>query len=67
MFQRLSLILGRAFAFSPEDLRREDGQTTLEYAVVTAVVVAMAIAAAALFTGAVSAAVAKITAAIATI
>ena len=65
MFQRLSLILGRAFAFNADDLRREDGQTTLEYAVVTAVVVVMAIGAAALFTGAVGDAVTKITDAIA--
>jgi Flp pilus assembly pilin Flp len=64
MFQRFSLILGRAFTFSPEDLAREDGQTTLEYAVVTAVVVVMAIGAAALFTGAVTTAVGKITTAI---
>ena len=67
MFQRLSLILGRAFTFRAEDLRREDGQTTIEYAVVTAVVVAMAIAAGLLFTGAVQAAVKSITDAIATI
>jgi Flp pilus assembly pilin Flp len=65
MLQRISLFLGRAFTFSPEDLRNEDGQTTLEYAVVTAVVVVMAIGAAAAFTGAVGDAVTKITTAIA--
>jgi Flp pilus assembly pilin Flp len=67
MLQRFSLFVGRAFTFSLEDLRREDGQTTLEYAVVTAVVVVMAIGAAALFTGAVTTAVGKITSAINTI
>ena len=54
MLDRLSLLLGRAYALRLEDLRREDGQTTVEYAIVVALVVAMAVAVFATLSGAVS-------------
>ena len=60
MLQRLSLFVGRAFTFHPSDLRREDGQTTLEYTIVAALVVAMAVAAFVIFSAQVSAAVTKL-------
>jgi Flp pilus assembly pilin Flp len=53
MIERLSLLIGRMTTFSLEDLKREDGQTTVEYAVVATLVIAMAIAAFALLNGAV--------------
>jgi Flp pilus assembly pilin Flp len=53
MIERLSLLIGRMTTFSLEDIKREDGQTTVEYAVVATLVIAMAIAAFALLNGAV--------------
>ena len=37
MFHRLQVLLGRAFMLDAEDLRREEGQTVTEYAVVLGV------------------------------
>ena len=45
MIERLSLMIGRVAALSLEDLRREDGQTTVEYAIVLVLVIIMATAA----------------------
>jgi hypothetical protein len=42
MLQRLQQFMGTVLTFSLEDLRREDGQTTLEYTVVAVLVVVMA-------------------------
>lgn len=44
MIERLSLLIGRVATLSLDDLKREDGQTTVEYAVVLVLVVLMAIA-----------------------
>ena len=41
MRDRFLLLVARAYSL---DLRREDGQTTVEYAIVVALVVAMAVA-----------------------
>jgi hypothetical protein len=60
MLQRLSLFMGRALTFRPEDLAREDGQTTLEYTVVAVLVVVMAGVAFVAFSGAVTAAIGRI-------
>lgn len=43
MIERLSILMGRVATLSLEDLKREDGQTTVEYAVVATLVIAMAI------------------------
>ena len=45
MYKRFSLLLGRVYTLSLEDLKRQEGQTTVEYAVVLALVIAMAVAA----------------------
>ncbi|MDX6399808.1 MAG: hypothetical protein QOF27_414 [Gaiellaceae bacterium] len=39
MFQRIQLFLGRAFTLEAEDLKREEGQTVTEYAVVLGVLI----------------------------
>jgi Flp pilus assembly pilin Flp len=39
MFERMSLMLGRLMTLSAEDLKREDGQGTTEYALVIGFVV----------------------------
>lgn len=44
MVDRLRILAGRALQFRLEDLKREDGQTTVEYAIVVALVVVMAVA-----------------------
>jgi len=44
MIERLSLLIGRVATLSRDDLKREDGQTTVEYAVVLVLVVLMATA-----------------------
>ena len=54
MYQRLSVFIGRAFSLRLEDLKREEGQTTVEYAIVLALVIAMAVAAFAILSTAVS-------------
>ena len=38
MYERLSLIIARAMTFSLEDLKREEGQTAVEYGLVLAFV-----------------------------
>jgi Flp pilus assembly pilin Flp len=45
MLDRFSVLIGRVAAVSLEDLKREEGQTTVEYAVVLVLVIALAIAA----------------------
>jgi len=54
LYQRLSVFIGRAFSLRLEDLKREEGQTTVEYAIVLALVIAMAVAAFAILSTAVS-------------
>jgi Flp pilus assembly pilin Flp len=54
MYYRLSPLVARAFTFSLDDLRREDGQTTVEYAIVVALVIAMAVTVFAVLSGSVS-------------
>jgi Flp pilus assembly pilin Flp len=44
MLDRLSLLIGRVSTLSLEDLKREDGQTTVEYAVVLVLVILLATA-----------------------
>jgi Flp pilus assembly pilin Flp len=39
MFNRIQLFLGRALTLDAEDLKREEGQTATEYAVVLGVIV----------------------------
>jgi Flp pilus assembly pilin Flp len=48
MIDRLSMLAGRALMFRLEDLTRDEGQTTVEYAVVVVLVVLLAVAAFAL-------------------
>jgi Flp pilus assembly pilin Flp len=45
MIDRLSMLVGRALTFRLEDLKSDEGQTTVEYAVVLVLVIALAIAA----------------------
>jgi Flp pilus assembly pilin Flp len=54
MLDRFSILIGRIAAVSLEDLKREEGQTTVEYAVVITLVIAMAIVAFTALSGAVS-------------
>jgi Flp pilus assembly pilin Flp len=60
MLDRFSILIGRVAALSLEDLKREEGQTTVEYAVVITLVVAMAVIAFAALSGAVQAFIARI-------
>jgi Flp pilus assembly pilin Flp len=39
MFSFIQVFLGRAFTFEAEDLKREEGQTVTEYAVVLGVLI----------------------------
>jgi Flp pilus assembly pilin Flp len=39
MFQRIQVFLGRALMLEAEDLKREEGQTVTEYAVVLGVLI----------------------------
>jgi Flp pilus assembly pilin Flp len=39
MFDRIQVILGRAFTLEAEDLKRDEGQTVTEYAVVLGVLI----------------------------
>jgi Flp pilus assembly pilin Flp len=39
MFQRIQVLLGRAFTLEAGDLKREEGQTVTEYAVVLGVLI----------------------------
>jgi Flp pilus assembly pilin Flp len=43
MLDRFSVLMGRVATLSLEDLKREEGQTTVEYAVVITLVIAMAV------------------------
>ena len=43
MLDRFSILISRIATVSLEDLKREEGQTTVEYAVVITLVIAMAI------------------------
>lgn len=61
MLERISLLLGRVATLSREDLEAEDGQTTVEYAVVLVLVVIMAIAVFAVLQGGVSSVMTSIT------
>jgi Flp pilus assembly pilin Flp len=54
MFERTSLLVGRIAMFRLEDLKREEGQTTVEYSVVLVLVIALAVAAFAALTGSMS-------------
>jgi Flp pilus assembly pilin Flp len=54
MIDRLSMLVGRALAFRLEDLKGDEGQTTVEYAVVLVLVILMAIAAFSALSGGVS-------------
>jgi Flp pilus assembly pilin Flp len=51
MYYGLSPRVARAFTFSLQDPRREDGQTTVEYAIVVALVIAMAVTVFAVLSG----------------
>jgi Flp pilus assembly pilin Flp len=53
MLDRFSILIGRIRTMSLEDLKREEGQTTVEYAVVITLVIAMAILAFSALSGAV--------------
>lgn len=44
MLDRLSVLIGRVATLRLEDLKREDGQTTVEYAVVLVLVILLAVA-----------------------
>jgi hypothetical protein len=44
MIDRLSVLVGRLATLNLEDLKREDGQTTVEYAVVLVLVILLATA-----------------------
>jgi len=54
MFERLSHLLTRVYTVSLNELRNDEGQTTVEYAVVLVLVVVMAIAVFATLQGGVS-------------
>lgn len=54
MFERLSHLLTRVYTLSLDDLKNDEGQTTVEYAVVLVLVVVMAIAVFATLQGGVS-------------
>ena len=45
MLERFSFLIGRIATVGLEDLKREEGQTTVEYAVVIVLVIGMAIVA----------------------
>jgi Flp pilus assembly pilin Flp len=53
MLDRFSILMSRIATLSLEDLKREEGQTTVEYAVVITLVIAMATIAFAALSGAV--------------
>ncbi len=54
MFERLSHLLTRVYTLSLDELKHDEGQTTVEYAVVLVLVVVMAIAVFATLQGGVS-------------
>jgi Flp pilus assembly pilin Flp len=61
MIERFSLLLGHIATLSQADAKAEDGQTTVEYAVVLVLVVIMAIAVFATLQGGVSSVMTSIT------
>ena len=54
MVERFSQLLSRVYTLSLEDLKNDEGQTTVEYAVVLVLVVVMAIAVFAVLSGGVT-------------
>jgi Flp pilus assembly pilin Flp len=54
MIERLSILIGRVATLRLEDLKREEGQTTVEYSVVLVLVIAMAVAAFAALNGSIT-------------
>jgi Flp pilus assembly pilin Flp len=54
MVERFSQLLSRVFTVSLDDLKGDEGQTTVEYAVVLVLVVVMAIAVFAVLSGGVT-------------
>jgi Flp pilus assembly pilin Flp len=60
MLDRLSVLIGRVATLRLEDLKREDGQTTVEYAVVLVLVILLATAVFAALNTSVSAAMGNI-------
>ena len=60
MLDRLSVLIGRVATLRLEDLKREDGQTTVEYAVVLVLVILLAVAVFTALQGSVSAAMSQI-------
>jgi len=60
MLDRLSVLIGRVSTLSLEDLKREDGQTTVEYAVVLVLVILLATAVFTALSGSVSTAMGQI-------
>jgi Flp pilus assembly pilin Flp len=60
MIDRLSVLVGRVATLSLEDLKREDGQTTVEYAVVLVLVILLATAVFTVLQGSVSGAMSGI-------
>jgi Flp pilus assembly pilin Flp len=60
MIDRLSVLVGRVATLSLEDLKREDGQTTVEYAVVLVLVILLATAVFTVLKGSVSGAMTAI-------
>lgn len=45
MHERISLLMGRVAASTLNAIKRDDGQTTVEYAVILALVIALAVGA----------------------
>ena len=60
MLDRLSVLIGRVATLRLEDLKREDGQTTVEYAVVLVLVILLAVAVFTALQGSVSQAMSQI-------
>jgi Flp pilus assembly pilin Flp len=61
MVERFSQLLSRVFTVSLDDLKGDEGQTTVEYAVVLVLVVVMAIAVFAVLSGGVTGVMTAIT------
>jgi Flp pilus assembly pilin Flp len=61
MVERIQSLLSRVFTLSLDDLKSDEGQTTVEYAVVLVLVVVMAIAVFAVLSGGVTTVMSTIT------